>query len=91
VQGQIMIATGLDDPGFISVSVADNGPGLAPEIAARLFQPFTTTKDKGMGIGLTICQSIIESHGGGISAQPVAPKGVCFRFRLPITMEGANA
>lgn len=68
----------------IRVVVSDTGPGLAPEVASRLFQPFTTTKEKGMGIGLTICQSIIEAHGGRIWAMPNDDGGVAFQFVLPI-------
>jgi two-component system sensor kinase FixL len=81
--GELRIATHRDDPEFICVSVSDTGPGLAPEIAQQLFQPFVTTKDNGMGVGLTICQSIIEAHGGTIWSEPVVPQGVTFRFRLP--------
>jgi len=65
--------------------VSDTGPGLSDEVAARLFQPFVTTKEKGMGIGLTICQSIIEAHGGRIWATPNQGSGVEFRFSLPAT------
>lgn len=53
--------------------------------SAHLFQPFVTTKEKGMGIGLTICQSIIEAHNGRIWATPNQDDGVEFRFRLPVT------
>jgi two-component system sensor kinase FixL len=69
--------------GMIEVAVADTGPGLTPEVAARLFQPFVTTKEKGMGIGLTICQSIVESHNGRIWAEARESDGVTFRFTLP--------
>jgi two-component system sensor kinase FixL len=69
---------------FVQVSVVDSGPGLSEEVAARLFQPFVTTKQKGMGVGLTISQSIIEAHGGRIWAEPVMPNGVAFHFSLPI-------
>jgi two-component system, LuxR family, sensor kinase FixL len=69
----------------IEVGVSDTGPGLSEEVASRLFQPFVTTKEKGMGIGLTICQSIIEAHNGRIWAAPNQDGGVEFRFRLPVT------
>jgi two-component system, LuxR family, sensor kinase FixL len=68
----------------IQISVLDSGPGIAPEIAGQLFQPFVTTKEKGMGIGLTICQSIVEGHGGRIWAESNEPAGAAFRFRLPV-------
>ena len=66
------------------VSVSDTGPGLAPQIQAQLFQPFQTTKQKGMGLGLSICRSIIDSHGGRLQAIPNAERGVTFRFTLPL-------
>jgi two-component system, LuxR family, sensor kinase FixL len=81
---KLMIQTALGEPGFVLVSVTDNGPGIAPEIASRLFQPFITTKEKGMGVGLTICQSIIEGHGGRIWAEENSPAGTAFRFLLPM-------
>jgi two-component system, LuxR family, sensor kinase FixL len=70
---------------IVEVGVSDTGPGLSEEVAARLFQPFVTTKEQGMGIGLTICQSIIEAHNGRIWATPNPDGGVEFRFRLPVT------
>ena len=66
------------------VSVADTGPGLHPDIAERLFQPFVTTKEHGMGIGLSVCRSIVEAHGGKISARPNRDGGVTFSFSLPV-------
>ena len=69
----------------IEVGVSDTGPGLSEAVAARLFQPFVTTKEKGMGIGLTICQSIVEAHSGRIWATPNPDGGVEFRFQLPVT------
>lgn len=67
----------------VTVSIADTGPGLAPEIAARLFQPFISTKEKGMGLGLAICHDIIDSHDGRLSAAPNQPRGTVFLIRLP--------
>ena len=66
----------------LRITVQDTGPGFAPQIAARLFQPFVTTKADGMGIGLKICQSIIEAHGGTIEARQDGP-GATFVIRLP--------
>jgi two-component system sensor kinase FixL len=80
----VEVATEMGEPGFVRVSVSDTGPGLAPEIASRLFQPFATTKEQGMGVGLSICQSIVEWHGGRIWMEPNAPNGVIFRFQLPV-------
>ena len=80
-----------DGAGFVSVIFSDTGPGIAPDVMSHLFQPFVTTKEKGMGIGLTICQSIIEAHGGRIWATPNAEKGVSFHFTLPLAEEDAGA
>ncbi|SFG17795.1 PAS/PAC sensor signal transduction histidine kinase [Novosphingobium sp. CF614] len=69
--------------GFVQVIVADSGPGLAPEVAEQLFQPFTTTKAAGMGLGLSICRTIVEAHGGKIWAEPSRLGGTAFHFTLP--------
>ncbi|MBB1093673.1 CHASE3 domain-containing protein [Rhodopseudomonas palustris] len=69
--------------GLIEVVVTDSGPGLDPQIADRMFQPFTTTKPEGMGIGLSISQTIIQAHGGSIKAEPAPGGGTLFRFTLP--------
>jgi two-component system sensor kinase FixL len=66
------------------VVVTDTGPGIGPEIAAGLFKPFVTSKKDGMGIGLSISHSIIESHGGRLWAEPNPDGGSIFRFRLPV-------
>jgi two-component system sensor kinase FixL len=64
------------------VRISDTGPGLAPEVLERLFQPFVTTKAEGMGVGLSICRTIIEAHGGEISAFNRPEGGAVFRFTL---------
>ena len=66
------------------VSVSDTGPGLDLKVQAQLFQPFITTKDKGMGLGLSICRSIIDAHGGRLWATPNPERGVRFQFTLPL-------
>jgi len=81
---ELTIVTAAADAGFAQVSVSDTGPGLSEEVASRLFTPFVTTKAKGMGIGLTISQSIIEAHGGRIWAAPNAGSGAAFHFWLPV-------
>ena len=73
-------APAVDD--MVAVSVADTGSGIAPDIAAKLFQPFVTTKQQGMGIGLSICRTIIESHGGEITVDLNPGGGAIFRFTL---------
>ncbi len=71
------------------IAIRDTGTGLAPEVAARLFQPFVTTKRSGMGVGLSICHSIIESHGGRIWVTVNEGAGVTFHVSLPAA--GAEA
>nr|MCV4209628.1 PAS domain S-box protein [Roseomonas sp. SXEYE001] len=67
----------------VELVIADTGPGLAPMVAAHLFDAFISTKPSGMGVGLSICRSIIEAHGGRIWAEPKAGGGTVFRFTLP--------
>jgi two-component system sensor kinase FixL len=69
--------------GAVLVSVADTGNGIAPEIEAKLFQPFVTTKSDGMGIGLSVCRTIVEAHGGRLWMEPNAGGGSVFRFTVP--------
>ncbi len=71
--------------GGVRVGVRDTGPGLSPESLSRLFEPFYTTKPEGMGMGLSICRSIIEAHGGRLWAIPCEPQGVLFQFTIPLT------
>ena len=68
----------------IVVSIADSGAGIGEKDKDRIFEPFFTTKSAGTGIGLTICQSIIESHGGGLRALANRPSGTTFEIVLPI-------
>ena len=69
--------------GGVRVGVRDTGPGLSPESLSRLFEPFYTTKPEGMGMGLSICRSIIEAHGGRLWAIPCEPRGALFQFTIP--------
>jgi two-component system sensor kinase FixL len=69
--------------GFVTVSVVDTGSGISDEIASHLFQPFITSKKTGMGIGLSLCRTIVEDHGGRIWFEPVAAGGTAFRFTIP--------
>jgi two-component system sensor kinase FixL len=81
----LTVTTAIDEKDFIRVSVADTGPGLSEEIAASLFQPFLTTKADGLGIGLSICRTIVESHGGRLWMEPAEGGGAVFHFSLPLT------
>jgi signal transduction histidine kinase len=80
----LLIGTGKDASGRVLVAVQDSGPGLNPESCERLFDSFYTTKSGGMGMGLSICRSIVEAHGGRIWATPNAGPGITVQFALPI-------
>jgi two-component system sensor kinase FixL len=84
------IATVANADGTVQVSVSDSGAGLAPEVAAHLFQPFVTTKRKGMGLGLSICRTIVEAHGGKIWVEPRPGGGTIFHFTLRTAAEEAG-
>lgn len=93
-QGQrrdLTISTGIDTDGMAMISVCDTGVGISEEVAATLFQPFMTTKAQGMGVGLSISRSIIESHGGRIWAESNPEGGAIFKLTLPTApTEDAN-
>jgi C4-dicarboxylate-specific signal transduction histidine kinase len=69
--------------GGVCVGVRDTGPGLPPRSLSRLFEPFYTTKPEGMGIGLSICRSIVDAHGGRLWTTPCDPQGALFQFTIP--------
>jgi len=81
---ELSITTGLDGAD-VEVAVADSGPGIPEDVAARLFQPFVTTKSTGMGIGLMVCRSIIDAHEGTLTTRPRPGGGTVFSFRLPVS------
>jgi two-component system sensor kinase FixL len=74
----------------IVVSIADTGTGFPREMAARLFEPFVSTKAQGIGLGLSICRTIAEAHGGRIEGHSDAGRGSTFRFVLPVEEEPAE-
>jgi len=80
---ELTISVARTEDGAVGISVIDTGPGIAPDIADRLFQPFVTTKAQGMGVGLSICRSIVEAHGGRLWAEANPEGGSIFRFTLP--------
>lgn len=75
---------------IVIMHIADNGPGLAAKVMQNLFKPFITTKEQGMGVGLSICHSIIEAHGGNIMVTSEANKGACFSIQLPLSPNQEN-
>jgi PAS domain S-box-containing protein len=79
----LLISAEKGDPDGVLVAVRDSGPGLAPEFLERLFEAFYTTKANGMGMGLSICRSIIETHGGRLWASANEPQGAVFQFKVP--------
>jgi len=90
--GRLTITALRREPGLIELIVSDNGPGLAPEIAENLFQPFHSTKATGMGVGLSISRTIIEAHEGRIWADASPLGGTSFHFTLPVADgEGADS
>jgi len=80
---EIVISTRHAGADSIEITIADTGPGLAPEVADKLFQPFVTTKPGGLGIGLSICRSIVDAHGGRLWASDNPDGGMIFHVRLP--------
>lgn len=80
----LSIQTGMSTPGFVMVSVIDSGPGVSPEGRERIFESFYTTKASGVGIGLSICRSIVEVHGGRLWCEANEPHGSVFRFTVPV-------
>lgn len=79
---QLLVSTRQIEDGMVEISVADTGPGIAPEISAQLFQPFVTTKPQGMGVGLSISRTIIEAHDGRLWVDPNEGGGSVFRLTL---------
>jgi two-component system sensor kinase FixL len=83
-QRRIVIRTGQGPPGYCEVSVSDTGFGIPREAATRIFDPLYTTRKDGMGVGLSICRTIIEAHGGAIWVDTGVERGATIRFTLPV-------
>jgi C4-dicarboxylate-specific signal transduction histidine kinase len=81
---QLTIVSSSDGPDTVSVEVRDSGTGLVPAHAPRVFEAFYTTKPEGLGVGLSISLSIVEAHGGRLSAAANAPHGTVFVVSLPV-------
>jgi signal transduction histidine kinase len=84
---RLLVSTVLDE-GFVRVSVADRGQGIAREHAEKIFQPFFTTKEHGLGMGLAICRNIVATHGGRLWAADNEGGGTQFNFTLPVAGQG---
>ncbi|WP_395689619.1 nitrogen regulation protein NR(II) [Caenimonas koreensis] len=77
--------------GWLEFSVADVGPGIPEDVKQQLFTPFFTTKSEGMGLGLSLCRTVVEQHGGFLGFEPREPVGTIFRFTLPVTSRAVAA
>jgi len=85
---ELVVSTAPAADGMVAVTVADTGVGISSDVASKLFQPFVTTKPRGIGIGLSISRTIVESHGGQITATPNPKGGTIFRFTLRVVGAG---
>ena len=86
---ELLITTGKTESDDVLVAVRDSGPGLAPDAFERLFEGFYTTKPSGMGLGLSICRSILEGHGGRLWATANSPRGAVFQVTLSFSQNVA--
>ena len=87
---ELFITTAQAEPNGVLVAVKDSGPGLTPASLENLFAPFYTTKPGGLGLGLSICRSIIEAHGGRLWASANEPRGAIFQFTVPAQSGSAS-
>jgi len=83
----VTVATSLRDDGSVEVSVTDQGAGIPAPQLGTIFEPFMTTKAHGMGVGLSVCRTIVRAHGGSIHAFNGASRGATFRFSVPASRE----
>jgi signal transduction histidine kinase len=83
----LTVSVARAEPAHMLVVIEDTGSGLDPAIASRIFEPFFTTKSDGLGMGLSICRSIIEAHGGHLWVSPRASHGTAFHFSIPMSVE----
>jgi len=88
---ELTVAARDSEPGVAEIAISDTGPGIAPDVADQLFQPFITTKQQGMGVGLSISRTIVEAHGGRIWAEVNPGGGTVLRFTLRAIREGEMA
>jgi signal transduction histidine kinase len=83
------LRTGTVDGETLEITVQDSGPGIQPDDLPRLFDPFFTTKGGGMGMGLAICRTTVEAHGGRLSVASIPGSGATFHLTLPYSQEHA--
>ena len=83
---RVAVRTAAGGKPWLEFVVADQGSGIAPEVAERLFTPFFTTRPEGMGLGLSLCRTVVEQHGGELAFRPNLPQGTVFSFTLPGTL-----
>jgi two-component system sensor kinase FixL len=81
----------LFNEGSVKISINDSGPGISYDVSRRLFEPFVTTKRHGMGLGLSICRSIVEAHRGRLWHEDQHGRGTIFHFTVPVAVPDANA
>ena len=82
--------SGVTERGGVAIAISDNGDGIAPQDIERIFEPFVTSKSHGIGLGLSICRSIIEAHGGRLWASNNASRGATREFELPAEPAGSE-
>ncbi len=82
-----VITDTIPEENLVAVTFSDTGCGISPKSIRNIFEPFYTTKQRGMGLGLSIAQRIIQKHGGTIGVESVVGKGTTFNIRLPIKKE----
>jgi len=87
---QVKRASPSTAPGEVEFAVTDVGAGIDDDVATQLFNPFFTTKAEGMGLGLSLCRTVIEQHGGQLEFTDHNPKGTVFRFTLPAAGDPAT-
>ena len=87
---ELLISTSRSEADGVLVAVSDSGPGLPQANPGHLFDAFYTTKTSGLGMGLSICRSIIQSHGGRLWAAPAKPHGAVFQFTLPVARDSTR-